>query len=148
MDNADHDKDIFSIRLDREGLRWILKFCRAVKFILFLSIIIAIPSLITGVLQVSRTKNISFLNDHPLYKIYYVLYPYWWIVYMLLWVIQVYYYWKFSTTLKRAVQIPDEKGFNESFRHLYHNALLIIVVCIISFLGNGVSFLVNLMYDL
>ena len=146
MNSADHDKDIFSIRLDREGLGWVLRFCRAVKLILLLSILVAVPSLLTGFLQVIGSKNASMFNGRPLYKMFYILYPYWWMLYIILWVFQIYFYWKFSVRLKKAVEIPDEKGFNASFRYLYYNARMIIAVCIISFLGNMTTFLINLIY--
>jgi len=60
--------------------------------------------------------------------------------------VQIYYYWKFSRIIKKALISLDEKKFNESFIQLYYNAGLIIVVVIISIINNWFNLFIQLKY--
>jgi hypothetical protein len=143
----DKDKDIFTIRLNAEGINRIIRFCRVVRIILLLSILASVPAIVTGILAISKSASYIIENKF-IFKLQYRVFPYVWLFYIIFWQTQIFFYWKFSKRIKRSMVDLNEEKFNESFIHLINNARLMIVVIAISILGNGFSLLLQIKYQI
>ena len=124
--------DIFSIKLSREGVNTLLRFCKLVKFIAFVSIFLYIPSIISEILRMRNSASSYRLP--PFLRHYYAILPYYTFFYSFLWLLNIYFYWNFSRALKRSISDINETEFNSSFSYLYNSTVILVITTTLTFL--------------
>jgi hypothetical protein len=144
---GDKEKDIFNISLNKDGGYWILRFCNIVQFVIFTAIVSGSISILHNVLSI-WTYDPRLYVSRPALKFEYFIHPYFWIIYDIFWIVQLYFYFHFRDSLKKALENADSDGFNNSFSYMYRMTKISLVLIILSLISQGYSLFLHFKYHL
>ena len=115
------DNNLFDIRLNDLGIRYIRKFATIAQFVFITTVIGSFFFLITGVGRIFTPYDYS---EYDFWYVAYVrAYLYIGVAIQVLSVLQVYYFWKLKKLLKESIANKDEILFNDAFKALFQNAV-------------------------
>ena len=137
--STDDTSELFEIRLNNRGIRFIRKFPTLVK----ISILTGIAgSLIVFIIDFGRITNDT--TDYTALgrweAAYFKSYPFFSLFLTGIFLVQLYFYWKVKQHLEEAINDKNEVAFNESFEALFKNAIWGLIL--------GVASLIITMIDL
>jgi len=119
--NEESNNDLFGLRLNEQGIRYVRKFAILVKFVVLTG---AISSLFLFIISVGRIIDPVYYDQIDFWEnAYFNVYPYFTIILTILLLFQLYYYWKVKFQLEEAIENKNEIVFNESFKSLLQNAI-------------------------
>jgi len=120
--DAENTSDLFDIKLSEDGIGYIRKFTRIVKFVIVIGILISAISITMGLYsQLSNKFDLSVLSYWR--RVYFASYPFFQFLHAALFLVQIYFYWRFRQSLAFAINYKNEISFNQSFLFLYKNAI-------------------------
>jgi hypothetical protein len=123
--NADNKEDLFGLRLDATGIRYMLKFS---KICFSVGILITIALTLSAIISVKRIYDL-FSNHLPdtllelKYKIIFIVS----FILDIVNFIAVWYYVKFSREIKKSIVENNEVLFNRAFKYLVWNITVYVV---------------------
>jgi hypothetical protein len=119
--NEDVHSDLFEIRLNENGIRYIRKFVILTRFIVLAGII---SSMIIFVVSFGRiffdVFDYSILDAWQ--TLYFRLTPFFAFLLTVFYLFQLFYYWRIKRLLEDAIESKNEILFNASFLALLKNA--------------------------
>ena len=134
MESESHE-DLFDIRVNETGKRYIQKFYSLATLIFILNLVVALIFITIEIDRIIKIGNFKYANSlSPLRKWYFIIAPYFIIFHTMFGVLGLYYYVFFSKKIKKSLKDIDEKGFNSSFRYLYLNSLILVISLVAGFL--------------
>ena len=138
--SSDDASDLFEIKLSEDGIKYIRKFARLVKFVVILGILISIASISSGVYYIlGNTVDYATL-DHSK-RLYFKLFPFFQCLHSLLFLVQLYFYWRFKKYILVGVNYKNETNFNQAFHELYKNGIWAIITMTIAFIFSALDFI-------
>ena len=138
--SSDDTSDLFEIKLSEDGIKYIRKFARLVKFVVILGILISISSIISGIYYIlGNTVDYSTLDYSK--RLYFKLFPFFQCLHSLLFLVQLYFYWKFKKYILVGVNYKNETNFNQAFHELYKNGIWAIITMTIAFIFSAFDFI-------
>ena len=138
--SSDDASDLFEIRLSEDGIKYIRKFARLVKFVVILGILISIASISSGIYYIlGNTVDYSTLDYWK--RLYFNLFPIFQCLHSLLFLVQLYFYWKFKKYILVGVNYKNETNFNKAFHELYKNGIWAIITMTIAFIFSALDFI-------
>ena len=136
----DDASDLFEIKLSEDGIKYIRKFARLVKFVVILGILISIASISSGIYYILRnTVDYSILDYSK--RLYFKLFPFFQCLHSLLFLVQLYFYWRFKKYILVGVNYKNETNFNQAFHELYKNGIWAIITMTIAFIFSAFDFI-------
>jgi len=138
--SSDDASDLFEIRLSEDGIKYIRKFARLVKFVVILGILISIASISSGIYYIlGNTVDYSTLDYWK--RLYFNLFPIFQCLHSLLFLVQLYFYWRFKKYILVGVNYKNETNFNKAFHELYKNGVWAIITMTIAFIFSALDFI-------
>ena len=138
--SSDDASDLFEIRLSGDGIKYIRKFARLVKFVVILGLLISIASISSGVYYIlGNTVDYSTLDNSK--RLYFKLFPFFQCLHSLLFLVQLYFYWRFKKYILTGVNYKNETNFNQAFHELYKNGVWAIITMSIAFIFAALDFI-------
>ena len=132
--------DLFEIKLSEDGIKYIRKFARLVKFVVILGILISIASISSGIYYIlGNTVDHSTLDYSK--RLYFKLFPFFQCLHSLLFLAQLYFYWRFKKYILVRVSYKNETNFNQAFHELYKNGVWAIITMTIAFVFSALDFI-------
>jgi len=126
---------LFDSKLNESGKMYIRKFAAATRIVLFLGILLSLGHLTGSIIRLAKYDLSRFSNDKIL-QLEYRIMPFYWPVHVVLALMQLYYYWKLGKNLRKGADYNDETAFNEAFSALYRNAVLAIILFVMTLVVN------------
>jgi hypothetical protein len=127
MDTESH-KDLFEIRVNETGKRYLLKFYSFATIIFILNLVVASAFIVIQFDRIIKSGNFKYGDSlSPLTKWYFIVAPFFIIVHTIIGVLGLYYYVFFSKKIKESLRDNDEQQFNLSFQYLYINSLILVI---------------------
>ena len=134
MDNIP-ENNLFEITLSQEGAGWLLRLYNITRWLFIMGIVMSFLSVLSMILR------------HRFYMAYNI--PQHWIdlsirpifegVLLTVTIIQLYYFFTFSRTAKKAIEQQQSDLFNESFKWLLRNTILASVMFVMYLVSVGYS---------
>jgi len=138
--SSDDASDLFEIKLSEDGIKYIRKFARLVKFVVILGILISIASISSGIYYIlGNTVDYSTLDYWE--RLYFKLFPFFQCLHSLLFLVQLYFYWRFKKYILTGVNYKNETNFNQAFHELYKNGVWAIITMSIAFIFSALDFI-------
>ena len=138
--SSDDASDLFEIKLSEDGIKYIRKFARLVKFVVILGILISIASISSGIYYILRnTVDDSTLDYWK--RLYFNVFPFFQCLHSLLFLVQLYFYWRFKKYILVGVNYKNETNFNQAFHELYKNGIWAIITMTIAFIFSALDFI-------
>ena len=136
--SRDDASDLFEIKLSEDGIKYIRKFARLVKFVVILGILISIASISSGIYYIlGNTVDYSALDYSK--RLYFKLFPFFQCLHSLLFLVQLYFYWRFKKYILVGVSYKNETNFNQAFHELYKNGICAIITMTIAFIFSALD---------
>ncbi len=123
--------EIFSIKLNSEGVGHLLKFAKLVRFFLVISILVCIVIFVRNIVVLIERKSDY---DDSFLTFYLSILPLLSIAAMIMFACQVFFYQKLNSSIQKAINQSDENGFNKAFKYLVRHAIYTIAVALFSLL--------------
>jgi len=123
------NKDIFEIKLNETGKRYIQKFSSLGSIILIINVFVTLIIIGLEIYSLARDNNTKTITSPK--EAYFLIYPYYSICYSIVALAGLYYYVLFFKKIKNSVTNSDELRFNLSFKYLYRNALIFLISMIL-----------------
>ena len=138
--SSDDASDLFEIKLSGDGIKYIRKFARLVKFVVILGLLISIASISSGIYYIlGNTVDYSTLDYSK--RLYFKLFPFFQCLHSLLFLVQLYFYWRFKKYILVGVNYKNETNFNQAFHELYKNGIWAIITMTIAFIFSALDFI-------
>jgi len=138
--SSDDASDLFEIKLSEDGIKYIRKFARLVKFVVILGLLISIASISSGIYYIlGNTVDYSTLDYSK--RLYFKLFPFFQCLHSLLFLVQLYFYWRFKKYILVGVNYKNETNFNQAFHELYKNGIWAIITMTIAFIFSALDFI-------
>jgi len=138
--SSDDASDLFEIKLSEDGIKYIRKFARLVKFVVILGLLISIASISSGIYYIlGNTVDYSTLDYSK--RLYFKLFPFFQCLHSLLFLVQLYFYWRFKKYILVGVNYKNETNFNHAFHELYKNGIWAIITMTIAFIFSALDFI-------
>ena len=138
--SSDDASDLFEIKLSEDGIKYIRKFARLVKFVVVLGILISIASISSGIYYIlGNTVDYSSLDYSK--RLYFKLFPFFQCLHSLLFLVQLYFYWRFKKYILVGVSYKNETNFSLAFHELYKNGIWAIITMTIAFIFSALDFI-------
>ena len=138
--DTDNTPGLFENKLSEEGIRYIRKFLRIVKFVLLIGILISALSMASGVYYKLKDRFDYSLFDYW-QGLYFKFFPFYQWFHSILFLVQIYFYWKISQQFTAALKYENEISFNQAFRYLYINAIWALITMSVGLVFSIVDFL-------
>ena len=138
--SSDDASDLFEIKLSEDGIKYIRKFARLVKFVVILGIFISVASISSGIYYILGNTVDYSTSDHSK-RLYFKLFPFFQCLHSLLFLVQLYFYWRFKKYILVGVSYKNETNFNPAFHELYKNGTWAIITMTIAFIFSTLDFL-------
>ena len=136
-----NDSELFSLKLNHEGIAHILRFARLVKVYIIIGIIFIFLSIVNEALIVLEMRHAP---DDWLLKLYFKIYPLLILIGTVIFIFQLTYFRRLSVLMKTAINDSDEMRFNNSLLNLTKIAWVVIcnliLALIYSLLNLALSF--------
>ena len=115
--------NIFEIRINETGKKYIHKFYRLGTSIFVINIILNLVFLVTEIYNLVEILSQPDADEN----LYLIIFPVFYIIYTVFAFLGVYYYVIFSRKINAGIVNYNEFGLNLSFRYLYLNALIFLI---------------------
>jgi magnesium-transporting ATPase (P-type) len=138
--SSDDASDLFEIKLSGDGIKYIRKFARLVKFVVISGILISIASISSGIYYLLGNKVDYSALDYSK-RLYFNLFPFFQCLHSLLFLVQLYFYWRFKKYILTGVNYKSETNFNRAFHELYKNGVWAIVTMAVAFIFAALDFI-------
>jgi len=124
---TEEDSDLFQVRLNDQGKKYIQKFATISYSMLVLVIFGSVVAIYWDIKILLMRASLS--PNYPGFTrtFYDMAYPYISMIFSLLAVIGNIYYLRFPRTLLHSIKINDEFGVNQSFKLLFKSALIFLL---------------------
>ena len=137
----ENDSELFSLKLNQEGIAHILRFARLVKVYIIIGIIFIFLSIVNEALIVLEMRHAP---DDWLLKLYLKIYTLLILIGTVIFIFQLIYFRRLSVLMKTAINDSDEMSFNNSLLNLTKIAWVVIcnliLALIYSLLNLALSF--------
>lgn len=138
--------DLFEIKLSGDGIKYIRKFARLVRFVVIFGVLILIASISSGIYHLlSNTVDYSTLDHWE--RLYFKLFPFFQCLHSLLFLMQLYFYWRFKKYIFVGVNYKSETNFNQAFHELYKNGIWAIITMAVAFIFSALDFIFILSFN-
>jgi NADH:ubiquinone oxidoreductase subunit 6 (subunit J) len=129
--STDDTSELFEIKLNDRGIRFIRKFVTLVQIAILTGIV---GSLIVFIIDLGRITNntTDYTALDKWETAYFKSYPFFSLFLTGLFLVQLYYYWKLKEHLEEAINDKNELAFNQSFEALFKNAIWGLVLGVAS----------------
>ena len=138
--SSDDASDLFEIKLSEDGIKYMRKFARLVKFVVIFGILISIASISSGIYYILGNTVDYSTSDHSK-RLYFKLFPFFQCLHSLLFLVQLYFYWRFKKYILVGVNYKNETNFNQAFHELYKNGIWAIITMTIAFIFSTLDFI-------
>lgn len=136
----DGSAELFEIKLSEDGIKYIRKFARLVKFVVIFGILISLASISSGIYYIIKnTGDYSALEHWK--RLYFRMFPFFQCLHSLLFLVQLYFYWRFKKYILVAVNYENETHFNQAFHELYKNGAWAIITMTLAFIFSALDFI-------
>jgi hypothetical protein len=129
--NSESKEELFSLKLNSEGIAHIYRYARVVRIYLIAGILFIVLALINETLVITQLRTNS---DDWLLRLYFNLYPVLMIIGVVIFIFQLIYFRRLSVFLQKAVQYSDEVAFNAAFENLTRIAWAVICNALLAIL--------------
>jgi len=138
--SSDDASDLFEIRLSEDGIKYIRKFARLVKFVVIVGILISIASISSGIYYILGSE-IDYSTLDYWRRLYFNLFPFFQCLHSLLFLVQLFFYWRFKKYIITGVNFKSETNFSQAFHELYRNGVWAIITMAIAFIFSALDFI-------
>ncbi len=120
------ESDLFGIRLNERGKKFIRKFV-AISYTIMVLVFFEAAISIYWYIRILATKPVA--ADYPGFTAtaYDIINPYVSILFSLMAVVSNFYYIRFPRVLLRSIELNDEFGVNQAFSLLFKGALIFLI---------------------
>lgn len=126
-------KDLFSLHLDPEGWQSLRQLFRVARWLCLFGYLGVAVFLLLDTIRYLRYLEIP--SDGSLYDFFEKrIYPFYALGNSLLLGVQLFYYWRFMRSGKKALHLHDSHSFNQSFRLLLRSAWFSLALFVLNFL--------------
>ena len=143
--STDNTSELFEIKLNERGIRFIRKFATLVKIVILTGIA---GSLIVFIIDFGRITNdtTDYTALDQWETAYFKSYPFFSLFFAAIFLIQLYYYWKVKQHLEEAINDKNEVAFNESFEALFKNSVWGLILGVASLIITVIDLLFYVNY--
>ena len=128
-------QDLFEVKLSPSGKLYIRKFEAAARILIIIGSVIALIFIAETIIRAVKIDPEIYAGNRLLLFHHRIL-PVYTAVYVVLLFLQLYYYWKVSSSLSKGIDYMDEATFNGSFTSLYRNAVFGIITLSLALVMN------------
>lgn len=137
MDNIP-ENNLFEISLSQEGASWLLRLYKVTRWLFVLGIILSLLFVLSLILRYRIYMRYNIPHNW-ITNVEMKILPIFEGVLMVVTIIQIYYFFTFSRTAKKAIEQQQSDLFNESFKWLLRNTLLASVMFVMHLISVAFS---------
>jgi hypothetical protein len=127
----ENTEELFSIKLNNEGVGHLIKFAKAVKLFSVVAILFIVIALVRDIVLLTG-KRVGYTDSFL--QFYFNIYPFVSLVFLAIFICQLIFYNKLNSAIQKAINHSDENAFNAAFKNLLQHAYFSIGISVISVL--------------